>query len=112
MSYRRLRSNTLSLGKLPHTVKSHMVTPNCCLIRSSSASFFVENAEMVSIALPSKRHALLTRVHFESQIKAGKDSAAASAHLWLEKNAFFKVPRALQDETMETHQTPFEDVRF
>lgn len=44
------------------------------------------------------------------QIKAGKDSAAGSAHLWLEKNAFFKVPRALQDETVELHRRPFEDV--
>ena len=44
------------------------------------------------------------------KIKSGKDSAAASAHLWLEKNAFFKVPRALQDETMEAHQMPFENV--
>jgi hypothetical protein len=44
------------------------------------------------------------------QIKAGKDMAATSAHLWLEKNAFYKVPRALQDETVELNRRPFEDV--
>lgn len=48
--------------------------------------------------------------HCFLQIRAGKDSAAASAHLWLEKNAFFKVPRALQDETVDANMRPFEDV--
>lgn len=41
---------------------------------------------------------------------AGKDAAAAAAHFWLEKTAFFKVPRNLQDEAMEQHCRPFEDV--
>ena len=44
------------------------------------------------------------------QMKAGREDAAACANLWLEKTAFFKVPRALQDETAETHQRPLEDV--
>ena len=44
------------------------------------------------------------------QMKAGRQAAAACANLWLEKTAFFKVPRALQDETAETHRRPLEDV--
>lgn len=44
------------------------------------------------------------------QIKAGKDVSAISAHLWLEKTAFFKVPRSLQDETVEINGRAFEDV--
>ena len=43
-------------------------------------------------------------------MEAGKDVSAISAHLWLEKTAFFKVPRALQDETVELNGRPFEDV--
>ena len=43
-------------------------------------------------------------------MEAGKDVSALSAHLWLEKTAFFKVPRALQDETVELNGRPFEDV--
>jgi len=53
---------------------------------------------------------LLTRIVCGLQIKAGKDMAATSAHLWLEKNAFYKVPRALQDETVELNRRPFEEV--
>lgn len=53
---------------------------------------------------------LAASLPWRTQMKAGKGTAAASAHLWLEKTAFFKVPRCLQDETVELHKRPFEDV--
>ena len=47
---------------------------------------------------------------FGAQVKAGDVHSGMEAHLWLEKTAFFKVPRALQDETVEQLRRPFEEV--
>ena len=36
--------------------------------------------------------------------------AAAGVHAWLERTAFFKVPRCLQEEAVAVAGRPFEEV--
>ena len=38
------------------------------------------------------------------------ESAAAKLHLWLERTAFYKVPKSHQDEVAEQCQKPFDQV--
>lgn len=38
------------------------------------------------------------------------EPAAAKLHLWLERTAFYKVPKSHQDEVSEQCQKPFEQV--
>lgn len=40
------------------------------------------------------------------------EPAAAKLHLWLERTAFYKVPKSHQDEVSEQCQKPFEQVRL
>lgn len=38
------------------------------------------------------------------------ESAATKMHLWLERTAFYKVPKSHQDEVADQCQKPFEQV--
>ncbi len=40
------------------------------------------------------------------------EPAAAKLHLWLERTAFYKVPKSHQDEVSDQCQKPFEQVRL
>ena len=40
------------------------------------------------------------------------ESAATKMHLWLERTAFYKVPKSHQDEVSDECQKPFDQVCF